>query len=108
MFPGWRDGKIFCGDAPTFEAQSAASAGETRFAKFVVADGGSESFGETVAQFLETFFGALTRGGIGETDEARVAGKIAIGHDEIGLAGPLQELIELVIMSEGIAKPNEL
>lgn len=78
---------------------------EAGFAEFVVADDREEFFTETFSQFPQRFARALQGGRIAHADEFGVAGIIAVGDDPVGLEGWVEDLIQKMIVREGIAKP---
>jgi len=106
--PEWFQGEHVSRTAEAFEAQAADIRAEGLFAEFVIADDGVEAVAELRAEFGETFGRALERWIVGQTDEAGVARVIAVGDNEVGVSGGVDEHVEEIVVGEGIALPEEV
>ncbi len=93
---------------PAGETESAALAEEAELAEFVVTDDGLKAMAEVGAETREAKLGALECGGVAEADEGGVAGKIAVADDEVGGVGGGEEVVEEMVMGEGITEPDEV
>jgi hypothetical protein len=94
--------------SPGGQPHATAPAKETHLAEFMVAKGGVKVGREPGAKFLEAFAGAIEGRIVGQADERRVAGIIAIGDDEGGGAGAFDELVQQMIVAHRMPEPEEV
>ncbi len=67
---------------------------------------GAEVGAESLAQLLQAFPRALVSRVVAQADEGGVAGIIAVGDDVIEGGAALEELVEAMVLAQGLALPN--
>lgn len=106
--PEWFQAEQVVRTPEAFEAQAADICAEGLFAEFMIADHGVETVTELRTKFGEAFRCTLERRIVGETDEGGVARVIAVRDNEISVFGSVDELVEEMVVGEGITLPEEV
>lgn len=104
--PEWFESEFSGGASPAFETGSAEPAGLTHLSQFMISNREVQAVAETMTKRVETKPGTLHRRIVAQPDKERVAGKVAIGDDDIRNGRAVEKLRQQVVLFGGIAEPD--